>query len=189
LISVRRLLVPFADIAGNAFTKPHLRSGFTRSKHLEGTGMGSTFLVAVDGSLQGLKAIELAITLAKASDAELVLVHVVPIEPDPEGLERWANVEDLSAEELRARIHRNRTLGDNITREAETRAKDAGLSHVSSRVAEGNVAKEIVDVAMETEADMVFLGSRGLSDVQGLLLGSIAHKVSHLAPCTCVLVK
>ena len=60
---------------------------------------------------------------------------------------------------------------------------------MSSRVAEGNVAKEIVDVAMDTEADMIFLGSRGLSDVQGLLLGSVAHKVLHLAPCTCVLVK
>ncbi len=151
--------------------------------------MGSIFLTAVDGSLQGLKALDLATTLAQASDAELVLVHVVPIEPDPKGIERWADVEGLSAEEVRARIHRDRKLGDNITREAEARAKDAGLDRVSSRVAEGNVAKEIVDAAMDTEADMIFLGSRGLSDVQGLLLGSVAHKVSHLAPCTCVLVK
>ena len=151
--------------------------------------MGKTFLVAVDGSLLGLKSLDLATSLAKASDAELVLVHVVPIEPDPEGLERWADVEGLTAEEVRARIHRDRTLGDNITREAETRAKHAGLDHVSSRVAEGNVAKEIVDAAMDTEADMIFLGSRGLGNVQGLLLGSVAHKVLHLAPCTCVLVK
>ena len=87
--------------------------------------MGKTFLVAVDGSLQGLKAMELAITLAKASDAELVLVHVVPIEPVPKELERWAELEGLSTEDVRARIHMDRTLGDNITRDAETRAKDA----------------------------------------------------------------
>jgi nucleotide-binding universal stress UspA family protein len=151
--------------------------------------MGKTFLVAVDGSLQGLKAMDLAITLAKASDAELVLIHVVPREPVPEGIEKWAEVEGLSAEEARARVHIGRTLGDNITREAETRAKDAGIGRVSSRVTEGNVAKDIVDVAMDIEADMIFLGSRGLSNVQGLLLGSVAQKVSHLAPCTCVLVK
>ena len=151
--------------------------------------MGKTFLVAVDGSQQGWKAMELATTLAKTSDAELVLVHVVPREPVPEGIEKWAEMEGVSAEEARARIRMGRTLGDNITRDAETRAKDAGLGRVSSRVAEGNVAKEIVDVAMDTEADMIFLGSRGLSDVQGLLLGSVAHKVLHLAPCTCVLVK
>ena len=151
--------------------------------------MGKTFLVAVDGSLQGWKAMDLAITLAKASDAELVLVHVVPREPVPKGIEKWAEMEGVSAEEARARIRTGRTLGDNITHEAETRAKDAGLDRISSRVAEGNVAKEIVDLAEDTKADMIFLGSRGLSDAQGLLLGSVSHKVSHLAPCTCVLVK
>ena len=36
---------------------------------------------------------------------------------------------------------------------------------------------------------MVFLGSRGLGDAKGLLLGSVSHKVMHLAPCTCVAVK
>jgi nucleotide-binding universal stress UspA family protein len=151
--------------------------------------MGKTFLVAVDGSQQGWKAMELATTLAKTSDAELVLVHVVPREPVPEGIEKWAEMEGVSAEEARARIRTGRTLGDNITHEAETRAKDAGLGRISSRVAEGNIAKEIVDLAKDTKADMIFLGSRGLSDAQGLLLGSVSHKVSHLAPCTCVLVK
>jgi nucleotide-binding universal stress UspA family protein len=151
--------------------------------------MGKTFLVAVDGSQQGWKAMELATTLAKTSDAELVLVHVVPREPVPEGIEKWAEMEGVSAEEARARIRTGRTLGDNITHEAETRAKDAGLGRISSRVAEGNIAKEIVDLAKDTKADMIFLGSRGLSNAQGLLLGSVSHKVSHLAPCTCVLVK
>ena len=36
---------------------------------------------------------------------------------------------------------------------------------------------------------MIFLGSRGLGDVGGLLMGSVSHKVMHLAPCTCVAVK
>ena len=92
--------------------------------------MGKTFLVAVDGSLQGWKAMDLAITLAKASDAELVLVHVVPREPVPKGIEKWAEMEGVSAEEARARIRTGRTLGDNITHEAETRAKDAGLDRI-----------------------------------------------------------
>ena len=151
--------------------------------------MGKTFLVAVDGSPHGWKALDLATTLAKASGADLEVVHVVPIEPVPEGLEQWAEVEGLSADEARVRFREGRTLGDNLTREAETRAKDAGLGSVSSRVAEGNIAKEIIDHAKNIKADMIFLGSRGLSDVQGLLLGSVSHKVSHLAPCTCVLVK
>ena len=118
-----------------------------------------------------------------------MLVHVIPREPVPEGIEKWAEMEGVSAEEARARVRMGRTLGDNITHEAETRAKHAGLVRISSRVAEGNIAKVIVDLAKDTKADMIFLGSRGLSDAQGLLLGSVSHKVSHLAPCTCVLVK
>jgi nucleotide-binding universal stress UspA family protein len=126
--------------------------------------MGKTFLVAVDGSLQGWKAMDLAATLAKASDAEMMLVHVIPREPVPEGIEKWAVTEGLSAEEAQARIRTGKTLGDSITQEAETRAKDAGLGRVSSRVTEGNIAKEIVRLAEDTEADMIFLGSRGLSE-------------------------
>jgi nucleotide-binding universal stress UspA family protein len=33
---------------------------------------------------------------------------------------------------------------------------------------------------------MIFLGSRGLGDAKGLLMGSVSHKVAHLAECTCV---
>ena len=36
---------------------------------------------------------------------------------------------------------------------------------------------------------MIFLGSRGLDDMVGLMMGSVSHKVMHLAPCTCVAVK
>jgi chaperonin GroEL len=38
-------------------------------------------------------------------------------------------------------------------------------------------------------ADMIVMGRRGLSDLQGLLMGSVSHKVSHLADCACLTVK
>src|SRR5690348_13613179 len=40
-------------------------------------------------------------------------------------------------------------------------------------VAAGHVAKKIVDTAENVAADLIVMGSRGLSDVQGLLLGSV----------------
>lgn len=151
--------------------------------------MSKKFLVAVDGSDHGWKALDLATDLAKVSDAELLIVHVVPYEPTPEAFRQLAQAEGIPVEESSARYHYDRKIGDTITSEAEARAKKNGLVQVTTHVAEGNLANEIVALARSRGADMVFLGSRGVSDLQGLFMGSVSHKVMHLAPCTCVAVR
>ena len=45
----------------------------------------------------------------------------------------------------------------------------------------GHAAREIVTEAQERGADVIVMGSRGRSDLAGLVLGSTAHKVIHLA--------
>ncbi len=44
----------------------------------------------------------------------------------------------------------------------------------------GHAAREIVTEAKERGADVIVMGSRGRSDLAGLVLGSTAHKVIHL---------
>ena len=46
----------------------------------------------------------------------------------------------------------------------------------------------IVHVPQESAANRVVIGSRGLGDFGGLLLGSVSHKVNHSASCTCITV-
>jgi nucleotide-binding universal stress UspA family protein len=45
----------------------------------------------------------------------------------------------------------------------------------------GLAAREIVNDAIEVDADVIVMGSRGRGDLAGLLLGSTAHKVIHLS--------
>jgi nucleotide-binding universal stress UspA family protein len=45
----------------------------------------------------------------------------------------------------------------------------------------GQAAREIVKDAREHDADIIIMGSRGRSDLAGLVLGSTAHKVIHLS--------
>ena len=45
----------------------------------------------------------------------------------------------------------------------------------------GHAAREIVKDAHEHDADIIIMGSRGRSDLAGLVLGSTAHKVIHLS--------
>ena len=151
--------------------------------------MSKKFLVAVDGSEHGWKAADMAADLAKASDAELILLHVIDELPVTAGVGRYAQVEDISLEELNARYRATRSLSDVVIHDAETRARETGVTRVSSHVVEGDAAAEIVEQAKLANADMVFLGSRGLSEIKGLLIGSVSHKVLHQAPCTCVVVR
>ena len=151
--------------------------------------MSEKILVAIDGSDHAWNALDLAVGFARARDAELVVLHVVPNEPVPEALRAFAKAEHLLYEEERARFHYSRTLGDRLTQSAEQRAREAGLQAVHGRTAEGNPADQILAVAAEEAVDMIVLGSRGLSDAKALFLGSVSHKVANHATCTCVTVK
>jgi nucleotide-binding universal stress UspA family protein len=151
--------------------------------------MSKKFLVAVDGSDHGWKALDLATDLAAASDAELIILHVVPYESMPEGLQQYAKIEGIQIDDLKAQFRYSKAIGDKITSEAEARVRKNGLVRVTTQVVEGNPAKQIVALARSKGTDMVFLGSRGFGDIGGLLMGSVSHKVMHLAPCTCVAVK
>ena len=48
-----------------------------------------------------------------------------------------------------------------------------GLATVEALVIEGDPARQIAEVAKKRNVDMIVMGSRGLGDVQGLLLGSV----------------
>ncbi len=59
----------------------------------------------------------------------------------------------------------------------------------SRSVLDGDPAERILEYAERESADCIVMGSRGLSDVRGLVLGSVSHKVSNRAVCTCIAVK
>lgn len=151
--------------------------------------MSKKYLAAVDGSDHGWRALGLAVDMALATQAELIVLHVVAHEPNLNGLTHFAQIEGMRAEELTARYHLGKEIGDGITAEAVARARAAGLDRVEARVVEGRAAQEIVVEAEVEKVDMLFVGSRGLSDAASLLMGGVSHKVLQISPCTCVAVK
>lgn len=146
-------------------------------------------LVAIDGSESAWKALDLAIELARNRQAGLLILHVIPYEPIGEGLRAFATTEHVPYEEEQALFHYARSLGDNLTRDAEKSARRAGLTSVEGRTAEGRPADQILALAAAEQVEMIVLGSRGRGDAKALLLGSVSHKVTNQATCTCVTVK
>lgn len=151
--------------------------------------MISKILVAVDGSEHAWKALDLACDLATQYGASVIALHVVPYEPMPEALRAFASTEHIRIEEENARFHYSKTLGDNLTREAERRARDKGVTAVVGRTEEGRPADSILATAEDEGVDMIVVGCRGLSDAKALVLGSVSHQVANHAHCTCLTVK
>ena len=61
-------------------------------------------------------------------------------------------------------------------------------AHTEYIVRMGSPADVILEEAARVGVDAIVMGSRGLSDIKGLLVGSVSHKVLHAAKCTVVTV-
>lgn len=142
-------------------------------------------LAALDGSDHAGKALELACDIAEKYGAELLLLHVIANWEVSRELRRFAAVEHIK--ESPQRLYR--LVGEGLMHEAERHAQSKGLENVTPIVEEGDPATTIVAVAKARDVNLIVMGSRGVGGVKGLLMGSVSHKVAHLAPCTCVTVK
>lgn len=162
--------------------------------------MIKTILVSTDGSANAQTAIDLGADLAANYDARLVLLHVGFRGGDvPRQLEEKAASEFAAAEragrpttehpEWAPRHQVLEYLGRMILREGQERAEGHGATRVEQILDFGDTAERILHHARHLPADLLVTGSRGHSELQGLFLGSVSHKVFHLAPCTCVTVR
>ena len=148
--------------------------------------MSGRILVPIDGSEHAFRALEVACSLARSEGKRLRLLHVVPKTEIPEGLKRFAEVEHMrdSPEHLY-----ESAVAENILDAARSQAASAGVADVESAVEHGDASHGILEAASRGDVDTIVMGTRGLSDVQGLVLGSVAHKVGHGAGCRVVTVK
>lgn len=137
--------------------------------------MFERIVLAVDGSAESRKAIPVAAELAGRFQGDVTVLHVREHENS------WAA--DIDLEEPSEASD----LVDGIVREL----KDVGISARAevSRAPSGRAPQEILHVAADIDADLIVVGSRGLTDWQGLLLGSVAHKVIHHATCPVLVVR
>jgi len=136
----------------------------------------STMLVAVDGSASALRAVEHVAIAAKRASADVCVLNVqVPI-PVGELIDR-SKMEKYQL-----------GLGQPIVDAAVAILRDRGIAH-QGRVAIGEVAQTIAGAARELGAEQIVMGSRGMSALPNLVLGSNATKVISLAQVPVTVVK
>lgn len=146
-------------------------------------------ICAVDGSEYSKWGVQTLHALAEREPARVTFVHVIdktafrPTKSKAASLDKRA----LTAME---------TAGRAILRDAERVAKVAlGQAATSPRtafrrvLAYGPIAETIAQEAHQCKADLILIGSRGLSDIKGFLLGSTSRRVAAMAPCSVFVVK
>jgi nucleotide-binding universal stress UspA family protein len=131
--------------------------------------MYDKILVAVDHSEVSDRALDAARDLALLSKGEVWVLHMREREV---AVKTGVSLSDESMDEARAAVA---AAVDKLTAAGVKAYGDVGTTLF------GYAARNIVDDAKEHDVDVIVMGSRGRGDLAGLILGSTAHKVIHLA--------
>jgi len=169
--------------------------------------MFQNIVVATDGSDNAKRATKVGAELAAACGARLTVVHVAPGYVSLEDVEKTKGLPQEAKDEIKrmrdamagfemsayapvpAPQAAIEFLGNAVLDRADAIARASGTTKTSRVLAYGNAAEKIVAEAEKASADLIVIGTRGLSDLGGLFMGSVSHKVIQLAKCPCVSVK
>jgi len=174
--------------------------------------MFTSIVVAIDGSSHAIRALAVGAELAAQDNAKLGIIYVVDsnIAGLPKGLFELSSAEhvidpspnlflNLDAREAesfkaagKAAAESQRLLtelAESIVKQAERNAKIDGAEKITTFIANGKPAEEIIKFAEEQDADVIVTGRRGIGSLKGLLMGSTSTKVAQMATCTCITVK
>lgn len=139
-----------------------------------------TLLVAVDGSDTSLRAVEHVIKrVAEAKDAHRL--HLVNVQHPLHGsVSTFVNAEQIK------QYHHDE--GMQALSRARATLDAAGVAY-QHHLFIGEPAEVIARYAKEQGCDEIVIGSRGLSGISSMLMGSVASKVIHLATIPVLVVK
>ncbi|MEP0870637.1 universal stress protein [Trichocoleus desertorum AS-A10] len=147
-------------------------------------------LVAIDHSSISRQAFEQALALAKLTEANLMLLHVLSYEeegsprlPVLTGFDAYPGMIRTQALELYQQQWQNyEGQGLAMLRSRAQEAADAGV-RVEFTQSPGSPGRAICALARTWGADLILVGRRGRSGLSELFLGSVSNYVLHHAPC------
>lgn len=134
-------------------------------------------LVGVDGSKHSKRACQYAVDLAKAFGSTIILATSFRgqtiISDDPERQYEVKGVKHRAQNRLA--WYKELVDQEKIKREV--------------MILDGPAAQALSDAAKRSHADIVIIGSRGRTNLVGLMFGSTAHTLMHIAHCPVIAIR
>jgi nucleotide-binding universal stress UspA family protein len=134
-------------------------------------------IVAIDGSPHSDRCLEYAAALARGFGSSLTLIHA------------FHHTSDLLGYEEQAKLVARRELAGQAVLDQARRKLGANDLQVQEELLEGPAAEAILALAESGRADLIIMGTRGLGALKGLVLGSVSHKVVHMAHCPVLMIR
>lgn len=160
------------------------------------TGLKRILLIT-DGSVYSQRAMEYLAVFPLPDGIDLRVMHVLPpvISPAmvarswPVGSEAVSAVPSYETERMLSKqAELEEQEGQALLERTVSRLKAEGLQ-ASGVQLRGDAATEIIDYVKAHQIDLIVAGSRGLSQMKRLLLGSLSRKLVHYAGCSVLIVK
>jgi nucleotide-binding universal stress UspA family protein len=136
-----------------------------------------TIVVGTDASTSALDAVAQAAELAAAANAELHIVSVASLARDLalRGVSPLAIPDNYDADAI--------AVAQGTVEQARTVAEKAG-ARATTHVLDGDPAGALVDFCDKYQADLLVLGSHGLTGAARFLIGSVTNRCVHHAHCS-----
>lgn len=154
-------------------------------------------LLVIDGSVHSQRADDYLRHFSLPSGVDVRVMHVLPPEPItdlvtrswPIGAEMVMPVPSHEMEvAAKQQAESEQREGKALLTQSKKNFRAAGID-VETVLVRGDAATEILNYVKEKEINLVVVGSRGLSQVRGWLLGSVSRKLVHYAECSVMIVK
>jgi nucleotide-binding universal stress UspA family protein len=140
-------------------------------------------LAATDDSPAAHEVLRVAANFARAAvGGELHLVHVIENLPPPALLVPRPTGLGISASEITAAARRRL---DEQAAEARTQFGGRIVTHVTA----GSAWKQVLQAAIDLQADVILVGTHGRKGLERMVLGSVAERVTRSASCPVVVVR
>jgi nucleotide-binding universal stress UspA family protein len=133
-----------------------------------------TIVLAVDGSESSDLAVSAAADLARESGGRIVAVHIKEMVAGRFAGPVHVDEDDLQVK-IRAQVQELKDSGVNISLEMHSTMT-------------GGPAPIVADTAAREDADVIVSGTRGHTALAGVIVGSVAQRLLHLAPCPVLVV-
>jgi nucleotide-binding universal stress UspA family protein len=140
--------------------------------------MYQRILVPTDGSALSKQAVAGAVRLARATGAQVLGMHVIPLLHDDQ-LEAWLHHDPQLVARRQALFDR---FADDYLAVIEQAAQQAEVPCTVAKVRSPEAASAILKTAGEAGCDLIYMASHGWRKDQRQMLGSETLKVLHNSP-------